>query len=275
MGVGKALVICLMLAGCNATRSWAQSAAVPLSSAHAHNDYEHDRPLLDALDRGFCSVEADIYLVKGELLVGHDFRDLKPGRTLQKLYLDPLRERVRQGGGRVYPGGPVFQLLIDFKMAGEDTYRELRGVLAEYDEMLCGMRDGGFDERAIQIVISGDRPKEAILADPSRRVGIDGRLSDLGSELADHDLPLISDRWSSHFQWRGDGEMPLAEQGRLKEIVRRAHEAGRRVRFWATPEKEAVWQVLLDSGVDHLNTDQLDRLRKFLLSAQETESPKA
>ena len=48
-----------------------QSAAqpTPLIHAHAHDDYEHTRPLLDALDHGFCSVEADIYLVDGKLLV--------------------------------------------------------------------------------------------------------------------------------------------------------------------------------------------------------------
>ena len=31
-----------------------------LIHAHAHNDYEHARPLLDALDHGFCGVEADV-----------------------------------------------------------------------------------------------------------------------------------------------------------------------------------------------------------------------
>ncbi len=35
---------------------------VELSQAHAHDDYEHDRPLLDALEHGFTSVEADIWL---------------------------------------------------------------------------------------------------------------------------------------------------------------------------------------------------------------------
>ena len=32
----------------------AGAAAPPLETAHAHNDYYHDRPLLDALDQGFC-----------------------------------------------------------------------------------------------------------------------------------------------------------------------------------------------------------------------------
>ena len=69
-----------------------QDAAVsPLPRAHAHNDYQHTRPLLDALNQGFCSVEADIYLVEGQLLVGHDRDELSTERTLQSLYLEPLR----------------------------------------------------------------------------------------------------------------------------------------------------------------------------------------
>src|SRR5438046_202094 len=71
---------------------------VPLRQAHAHNDYEHKRPLLDALDHGFCSVEADIFLVDGALLVGHTRLDLKPGRTLEALYLEPLRQRAKANG---------------------------------------------------------------------------------------------------------------------------------------------------------------------------------
>src|SRR5690606_7390192 len=78
----------------------------PLPGAHAHNDYEHARPLLDALEHGFCGIEADIHLRNGELLVGHDPEDLAPERTLEKLYLRPLNDLVKENGGRVYPGGP-------------------------------------------------------------------------------------------------------------------------------------------------------------------------
>jgi hypothetical protein len=42
-----------------------QSASSGLERAHAHNDYEHERPLFDALDHNFKSVEADIWLVNG------------------------------------------------------------------------------------------------------------------------------------------------------------------------------------------------------------------
>src|SRR5436853_7424002 len=127
-----------------------EPAAVKLlPQAHAHNDYEHARPLLDALDHGFCSVEADIWLVGGDLLVGHDRKDLKPGRTLEALYLEPLRERVKANGGRVYRGGPAFCLLIDVKTEAEATYVALDKVLARYADILTATRDGKVEPKAV------------------------------------------------------------------------------------------------------------------------------
>ncbi|HET6573768.1 MAG TPA: hypothetical protein VFG68_09220, partial [Fimbriiglobus sp.] len=136
--------------------------ATPLRHAHAHNDYEHKRPLLDALDRGFCSVEADIHLADGKLLVAHDKKDLKPDRTLEKLYLDPLRERVKANGGRVYTGGPTVFLLVDVKTVAEDTYAALDKVLAQYADILSVTRDGKFEPKAVTVVVSGNRAKETI-----------------------------------------------------------------------------------------------------------------
>ena len=92
----------------------ASAAVVPLPSAYSHNDYKQPRPLLDALDRGFCSVEADVHLRGAELFIGHTGGDIKPGVTLRKLYLDPLQARVRANGGQVLPGGPTFLLMVEF-----------------------------------------------------------------------------------------------------------------------------------------------------------------
>src|SRR3712207_1609989 len=76
----------------------------PLWRAPAHNHYEHPRPLLDALDHRFGSVEADIFLVGDQLLVAHDATELDPARTLESLYLDPLAARVTAQHGSVYRG---------------------------------------------------------------------------------------------------------------------------------------------------------------------------
>ena len=254
----------------------AQSPVVPLARAHAHNDYEHHRPLLDALSHGFCSVEADIFLVDGELLVGHDSWKLKKNRTLKKLYLAPLQQLVRQNGGRVFPDGPMFTLLIDFKADGKKIYPVLKKQLEEFKEFLSGMHDGSYQKRAIQIVISGDCPRSLIASDPQRLVSIDGRLSDLESNAAPGLIPLISDRWGSHFKWRGKSALKKETRTKLDSIVDKAHASGRRVRFWATPESPVVWDALLQAGVDHINTDQLQNLQSHLLqrSAQKSNTEK-
>src|SRR6185436_17139435 len=82
-----------------------------LSRAHSHNDYLHARPLADALAHGFRSVEADIWLTNGVLLVAHDFKDASADRTLQKLYLDPLRAFVKTN--EIGRGHSPITLMID------------------------------------------------------------------------------------------------------------------------------------------------------------------
>jgi glycerophosphoryl diester phosphodiesterase len=246
----------------------ADESPQPLVHAHAHNDYEHERPLLDALAHGFCSIEADIHLQGGEILVGHDPEDLRPDRTLEALYLKPLSMRVKQNGGRVYAGGPTVTLLVDIKTEGAATYRALRPLLAKYSDMLTHFALGIVSERAVTVVISGNRPKELIASESERLVGIDGRVGDLRSD-ADFPsdlVPLISDNWMLQFTWRGEGEMPEKERAHLARVVRTAHDQGRRVRFWATPENEAVWRVLLEADVDLIGTDDLPRLARFLQS---------
>ena len=53
----------------------------------------------DALDAGFCSVEADVFAVDGALWVAHDRIHLDSKRTLTSLYLDPLQKLIQQQGG--------------------------------------------------------------------------------------------------------------------------------------------------------------------------------
>ncbi len=248
--------------------SWADEllAIKPLAQAHAHNDYLHERPLLDALSHGFTSVEADVFLVDGKLLVGHTRSELKAGRTLEALYLDPLRRRVRDGAGRVYPGGPRFHLLIDIKTAAEPTYAAIAKILARYDEMISVVRDGKLDTKAVDVTISGNRPQETMAAEAVRYAGIDGRLSDLDLKVPSQLMPLISDNWNLHFEWRGKGAVSEADRQKLEEIVKKAHAQGRQVRFWATADAVAMWRVLRSAGVDLINTDDLAGLEKFLRS---------
>ena len=248
--------------------AFAQDAPVPLPRAHSHNDYLRKQPLIDALDLGFCSVEADIYLVDGELLVAHDRDKCKPENTLQRLYLDPLLERVRKNSGRVYPSGPTVTLLIDFKSEAETTYARLKEVLKAYEEMLTVFTPDATETNAVTVILSGNSPRAAVAAEPRRLVAIDGRLPDLDRGASKHLIPLISSSWGDAFAWKGVREMPRAEREKLKDILQRAHANGQRVRFWGFPPRPEIWTLLYDEGLDLINADNIAKLKEFLLERE-------
>lgn len=243
---------------------------VPLLRAHAHNDYNHERPLFDALDHGFTNIEVDIHLVDSKLLVAHDKEDVQIDRTLQSLYLNPLREHVRKNAGRIYSFGPQVTLLIDIKSDAESTYVTLQNVLAYYGDILTTFGPNSLNEGAVVAIISGNRSLEMMKRQTVCYAGYDGRLEDLESDESATLIPLISEKWSSLFTWEGDSLMPLDQAQKLNDFVQKAHLKGRRVRFWGTLDDSSqaryeVWRKLISADVDLINTDNLKGLQQFLI----------
>ncbi len=267
--IATILLISILLTG-SCSRNLTPTGPKPLPRAHAHNDYEHDRPLFDALDHGFTSVEADIHLVDGELFVAHNPHEITPDRTLRALYLEPLSRRIDQNAGQVYSNGPQFTLFIDIKTEAVATYKVLSKMLAEYQSIFTTFDSNGRTDKAVIAIVSGNRPRGLMESEAIRYAGYDGRLVDLESDAPATLIPVISDNWSRHFSYRGIGSMPAEERRKLKKIVETAHQKDQRVRFWETPDRptqarQTLWRELLASGVDLLNTDDLQGLQQFLL----------
>lgn len=239
---------------------------VPQSRAHAHNDYCHKRPLLDALQHGFTSVEADVILKDGDLMVGHSRFELREQRTLTALYLAPLAKRVSQNDGQVYRTAMRFILLIDFKSNGAASLEVLRKQLKPYLHMLTRYENGKVYPGAVTIIISGSRPVAEVAALKTRHVFIDGRFPDLRTNVSSDLAPLVSAPWNGTFSWQGYGDISVKELEKLRSIINVAHEQGKLVRFWAVPHSENLWQVFYNEGIDLINADDLPRLQKFLIS---------
>jgi glycerophosphoryl diester phosphodiesterase len=257
-----AVIACLTLL----TSALSAAEPKPLASAHAHNDYEHARPLSDALEHGFCSVEADVWLVGAQLLVAHDRTNIIAGHTLQKLYLDPLRERARTNAGRIFSSGPSLTLLIDVKSDATNTWLVLRKVLRDYELLLTRFRDDRTETNAVTVIISGNRARGLMEKDVNRLAGYDGRLEDLESGATAGFIPLVSDNWRRLSSWRGTGPLPPEDERKLRDAVAKAHAQGRRIRFWGASDTPEVWAAFRKAGVDLLNADNLDGLKEFLLN---------
>lgn len=260
----------LLLSSCRQEYKFTPVVSKPLLQAHAHNDYAHKRPLLDALDHQFTSVEADIHLAKGKLLVAHWWWNRDPKKTFRKLYLNPLRARVKKNKGCVHPGCPRFILLVDIKTSADSTYRALHKMLLEYKEMLTSYHKGKVKKGAVTVIVSGNRPLSFMKKQTTRYAFYDGRPGDLKSKEKASLIPLVSQKWSRMFGWSGSGTMPPKQLKKLHAYVKKAHQQGRMVRFWATPDRrtsarQQLWKVLFKAGVDLINTDDLTGFQQFLL----------
>ncbi len=240
---------------------------VPLPNAHAHNDYEQSRPLLDALDNGFTSVEADVHLIGDTLYVAHNRPTIRnSAATLENLYLKPLTERIRQNNGQVLAGykGP-FYLMIDAKTNADSTYRAIDKVLQRYRSILT---TGAKNQLGpVTVVLSGNRPMQTVAKAKQHLLALDGRPSDLGKGYALAIMPIVSDSYQSQLSWRGQGDIPTEEFQKLRQLVDKTHGEGKKLRLWASPEDPIVWTKLREAGVDFISTDQQELVRDFLLKA--------
>jgi len=233
-----------------------------LPRAFAHNDQLQTRPLYGALEHGFAAVEADVFLVDGELLVGHGRKDVVPGRTLSSLYLDPLAELVQDRGG-LFDGHP-FLLLIDVKSEAGPTYAALHDVLASYSHMLTQYRHDGTLSGPVRVVVSGRTDLAQMEGQLVRYATADVRSTQLDRALSPV-VSMVSDKWRDGFRWLWLTEhwMRRREQAKLRRLVTRIHDAGCTARFWGVLPR--TWPALLAADVDHIITDDVPGLRKFLL----------
>lgn len=264
----------------NRASSAARPLAAPLLRAHSHNDYNRRRPLVDALREGFFSVEADLVLRNGRILVAHEHATARAERSLEKLYLAPLRARARAHAGRVYRDGPLgFRLLLDCKDRPEVLWPALQKQLSEYADILSSWDEqGARTERAVRVVLSGRKPWKLVAHDASRSVAFDASLAELERERAagtDVRITLCSEPWKRHFRWTGNGRIPPEELASLRSLVLRAHQASRPLRFWGVPAKARVWKRLFDENVDVLHTDNVRGLAAFLRARRLPAMPEA
>jgi glycerophosphoryl diester phosphodiesterase len=236
------------------------STFVLIPRGHSHNDYLRERPLFEALDAGFCSVEADVFLVDGRLLVAHERRTLSPDRTLQKLYLEPLAKRIRENKGWVYEGQEqTFWVLIDIKAEGAAAYVQLRREIQQHPELAWNP-----GQPAVRFVISGDRPIADLVRDEGKFAALDGRWGDLERGFSPEFMPWVSEAWFSHFKWAGGGD--FEEASKLRLMTEQVHSQGRKIRFWGAPDGPGIWRAHWEAGVDFINTDRPATLREFVLN---------
>lgn len=237
-------------------------SAPRLLPVYAHNDYQNQTPLAGALELGFRGVEVDYFVVDGELRVGHELSHTQPGRTVEALYLAPLRERVRRYGG-VYPECEEFILNIESKREGMETYEALHELLSRYDDILSVVRDGVAEPGPVQVILVGWHPSLDYLWNQSVRYAAVQvhyqTLPDDHARYPSHLLKLISQNYEEKRLTRGNEPVPPRLRCRLDKLDAAARLVpGRLVRVYNVPTNGPTYEALLEAGVDLIGTKDIE-----------------
>ena len=267
---------------------------------HSHNDYARRIPLFEALASGCISIEADVHLFGGDLLVGHSARGLKATHSLRAMYLEPLQRMLESRNPHRFnvtdqsPWRGIFDkspnqtvvLLVDHKTSGEETFTALHSQLQPLRELDYLTYWNGSEKvvRPLTVVATGKAPFDSVmqLSDAHRDIFWDAPLASLPSASDDFATDPPSFRYNqskSHFastQYRNaiisrtkaSDESMLTPRDRDMAATQAEQAAARGLltRYWNTPTsppnlRDSVWRWVIGADTGVINMDDMSVVR--------------
>lgn len=218
---------------------------------HSHNDYNRVAPFWEAYSQHCRSIEADVYWHEGDLLVGHDRKDLKPENSFLRMYVDPIVRTFHANGGKMWPGSEDrLQLMVELKSATEPTLSEVVKLLEQFPDVFCSP-DG------VQIAITGNTPDKEHFCDYPAWVGYDGDIRENYTPAQLERVALVSNSFRMFSKkWNGKGRMTDEDLDAVTEAIKKVHSWGKPIRFWEAPEGTSAYFTFWKLGVDIINTDK-------------------
>ncbi|SMD41554.1 Glycerophosphoryl diester phosphodiesterase family protein [Aquiflexum balticum DSM 16537] len=214
---------------------------------HSHNDYLRKVPFWEAFGADCASIEADVILQDGELMVAHERATIKKERTLKSLYLAPIQKAKELS--LVDEFG--FHLMIDIKTEAYATLELLVKQLKEFEPMLYSPAN----QNGLKIIVSGNRPKVEDYNDYPSWILFDYQSRILNDQLPWGKIGMVSLNFRQFSVWNGEGSIVEREKEKLISFIQQVHNFGKPVRFWGTPDSQSAWKAFYDLGIDYINTD--------------------
>ncbi|MCC8425138.1 hypothetical protein [Mucilaginibacter sp. UR6-11] len=232
------------------------SAFAQARYTHSHNDYANNTPFYKAFYNGFNSIEADIFLVDGVLLVSHSDKYLEPERTLKGMYLQPILYALRRDTTR------RLCLLIDVKREYSQVLPKLVKELRPLKMYLLSKEN---PTGRLKILISGNRPVPADYHKYPSVLWFDDDLVYPHTQAQWDRVGQVSLNFENWSKWKGTGAIAEADRKKLQKTVDSVHTyTGKLVRFWGGPDVPEAWDVQINIGADVIGTDRIEQLAGYL-----------
>ncbi|QEC67839.1 glycerophosphodiester phosphodiesterase [Panacibacter ginsenosidivorans] len=232
-------------------------AAAQQPLIHSHNDYEKPEPLFNALRNKAFTIEADVY-PGDSLFVAHDKKDIRAGRTLVNMYLQPIVQLFNSYHGRISGDADYAPILmIDIKENSELVIPALVKLLAPYRDVF----DRSINPHAVLIVLSGERGHNAQWTQWPAYIFFDGRPYERYDNAILKRVAFISDSYMNYISPKDSIDI------KLKQLVAATHNKGKLLRLWAIPDNEAYWRKFHEMGIDIINTDKVAGCSRYFSAA--------
>jgi len=252
---------------------------------HSHNDYWRKVPFFSAVHAGCIGVEADVWWLNGDLLVGHDLAALQPNRTFQSLYVNPIVELLERNNPDtdfyseqrrgIFDTDPTqtLILLVDLKTGSAETWPWVMKQLQPLRERgwLTFYEDGKVHERQVTVVGTGNLGFEMIISNSTYRdaffdAPLD-KLENSGFNSTNSYYASVSFWDTIGNVWFRGGQPSPDQLAKIRAHIKEAHARGLRSRYWELPPwpihtRNRVWQILVQEGIDLLNVDDLEGATK-------------
>lgn len=225
---------------------------------HSHNDYMQNVPFWNALAAQATSIEVDVFLSNGKLLVGHELYELNEQKTIERLYLEPLKESIARG----YVENSTLQLLVDIKTDALTTLNAIVTTLKGYPTII--------NTKNITITISGNRPPPAAFVNYPEYISFDYQsLAPINDAKVLKKISMVSLSFAQFSEWNGKGRLTAKDYTTVAGVIAKAHALHKPFRFWATPDSKSAWKAFVDMGVDFINTDMPNACVSYVTTLKE------
>ncbi|WP_338222642.1 alkaline phosphatase [Algoriphagus confluentis] len=225
---------------------------------HSHNDYLQKVPFWEAFGAGAASIEVDVMLQEGSLVVAHEKESIQPERTLRSLYLDPIQRAVELG--MIDEFG--FHLLVDCKTEAYATLEQVIKEVSPYSPLLFSSQNPA----GLRLIVSGNRPKPEDYDKYPEWIFFDYQSKNLSPDLPWEKIGMVSLSFRQFSVWNGKGRLVEKDRKGLEDFISLVHSFGKPVRFWGSPDSKTAWRAFQDLGVDFINTDQPKAAQEYLAS---------
>lgn len=229
---------------------------------HSHNDYLQAVPFWTAYAAGAESIEVDVIEKSGELMVAHEVSSINPQKTIESLYLKPIKEGLSNG---VIPK-TNFHLLVDLKTPAYSTLDLLLEKMKGFDEILFSKDNPD----GLKLIISGNRPKIEDYPMYPEWMLFDYQSKELVEDLPWEKIGMVSLSFRQFSRWNGKGRIVEPERTEIQNFINLVHQFEKPVRFWASPDSKTAWKAFYDMDQDYINTDHPLEAAQYLHSLTST-----